>query len=152
VAGGDHVEPLALAYPLGEGEAGEAQADVTFVGGVDVVEVGDEIGGYDVAGAGGGEGADLLLAEGGQGVGGDGKPFPPGVGEGGEQNTVERGCGVFPSGAPGGGRRSAPPSNSGAMERPKATVLPEPVWAETSKSRPAVSSARTALCTGVGAA
>ena len=31
---------------------------------------------------------------------------------------------------------------AGAMARPKATVLPEPVWAETSRSRPSASSAR----------
>ena len=35
------------------------------------------------------------------------------------------------------------------MARPKATVLPEPVCAETSRSRPAASGASTASCTGV---
>jgi hypothetical protein len=33
-------------------------------------------------------------------------------------------------------KRSASPSSVGAMARPKATVLPEPVWAETSRSDP----------------
>ncbi len=40
-------------------------------------------------------------------------------------------------------------SRSGASARPKATVLPEPVWAETSASRPSRSVAITAFCTGV---
>ena len=36
-----------------------------------------------------------------------------------------------------------------AAAKPKATVLPEPVWAETSRSRP-FGASRTAACTGVG--
>ena len=40
----------------------------------------------------------------------------------------------------------------GAMARPKATVLPDPVWAETMRSRPAASASRTAAWTGVGVA
>ena len=38
-----------------------------------------------------------------------------------------------------------------AMARPKATVLPEPVWAETRRSRPLACSSSTAAWTGVGA-
>ena len=45
--------------------------------------------------------------------------------------------------------RSAPPSRVGAMAMPKATVLPEPVCAETSRSAPSASGASTAVCTGV---
>ena len=48
-------------------------------------------------------------------------------------------------------RRSASPSSVGAIASPKATVFPEPVCAETSKSRPAVLASRTASCTAVGA-
>ena len=44
------------------------------------------------------------------------------------------------------------PSSCGAMARPKATVLPEPVWAETIRSRPSASASSTAAWTGVGAA
>ena len=46
--------------------------------------------------------------------------------------------------------REASPSRVGARARPNATVLPEPVWAETSRSLPAASPARIAACTGVG--
>ena len=39
-----------------------------------------------------------------------------------------------------------------AMAIPNATVLPEPVWADTSKSRPRASGVMTEACTGVGSA
>ncbi len=54
------------------------------------------------------------------------------------------------SGAPAGANRSSAPSSVSAKARPKATVLPEPVWAETSRSRPAASACSTAACTGGG--
>ena len=44
---------------------------------------------------------------------------------------------------------AAPSISVSASARPKAMVLPEPVWAETSRSRPSASSAITAVCTGV---
>jgi superfamily II DNA/RNA helicase len=52
------------------------------------------------------------------------------------------------SGAAAGG--SAPSaSSSSAIARPKATVLPEPVWAETTRSRLRAPGSITALWTGV---
>ncbi len=48
------------------------------------------------------------------------------------------------SGAPGSGQRPLSSSRVLAMARPKATVLPEPVRAETSRSRPSASGAMTA--------
>jgi hypothetical protein len=59
---------------------------------------------------------------------------------------------ISASGAPYSPKRSASPSSVGAMAMPKATVLPEPVWADTSRSRPWASPSRIAACTGVGAA
>ena len=53
------------------------------------------------------------------------------------------------NGAAAGGRCSAAPSKVGPMASPKATVFPEPVCAETSRSRP-VSASSTASCTAVG--
>ena len=53
------------------------------------------------------------------------------------------------SGAPGASKRSAPSSSVGAMARPKATVLPEPVCAETRRSAPSASGASTAVWTAV---
>ena len=38
------------------------------------------------------------------------------------------------SGAPAASKASASPSSVGAIASPKPTVLPEPVWAETSRS------------------
>ena len=49
-----------------------------------------------------------------------------------------------------GVKRAASPSRVGASARPKATVLPEPVCAETSRSLPAASGPRIAAWTGVG--
>src|SRR3546814_15416936 len=53
------------------------------------------------------------------------------------------------SGSPAGASRSASPRISGAQARPKATVFPDPVWAETIKSRPAASGSSTACWTDV---
>ena len=49
-------------------------------------------------------------------------------------------------------RRSAPASSWSAIAMPKATVLPDPVCALTSASRPVASGASTAICTGVSVA
>ena len=45
-----------------------------------------------------------------------------------------------------------PLKSCGAIARPKATVFPDPVCAETMRSRPSASGSSTAACTGVGAA
>ena len=59
------------------------------------------------------------------------------------------GATITASGAP--GRGSSPPGiSSAAIARPKATVLPDPVRAETSRSRPTAPSSSTAAWTGVG--
>ena len=51
---------------------------------------------------------------------------------------------------PWGIRVSVGPSRVAAIAAPKAIVLPDPVWEETSRSRPAQSAARTAAWTEVG--
>ncbi|MNE97020.1 hypothetical protein D3C80_1953090 [compost metagenome] len=55
------------------------------------------------------------------------------------------------SGASAGPKLSLSPSRVEAAARPKATVLPDPVWAETSMSASPWPS-RTAAWTGVGSA
>ncbi len=59
---------------------------------------------------------------------------------------------ISASGFSAGSSASTPPSTSGAMARPKATVLPLPVCALTRRSRPAASGTSTASCTEVSAA
>ena len=54
------------------------------------------------------------------------------------------------SGAPGGGSAASSASSCTPMARPKATVLPEPVRAETTRSRPSASGWMTAAWTEVG--
>ena len=58
---------------------------------------------------------------------------------------------VAPSGAAARARVPSA-SNSDAKASPNATVLPDPVWAETIRSRPCASGSRTAACTAVGSA
>src|SRR5256885_1473802 len=53
-------------------------------------------------------------------------------------------------GAPAGVNRSLSPSSVRASARPNATVLPEPVCADTRTSRTSTSGAMTAAWTGVG--
>ena len=54
------------------------------------------------------------------------------------------------SGGPASPKVGSSPSSVSASSRPKATVLPDPVRDETSRSRPARAGAITSRCTGVG--
>ena len=64
-------------------------------------------------------------------------------------DIVDIGSTTSASGAAAGPKRSSSPSSFGAMARPKPTVLPDPVCADTSRSAPSRPGSVTASCTGV---
>ncbi len=57
---------------------------------------------------------------------------------------------ISASGSRAGPSVCAPSISVSAIAMPKAMVLPDPVWADTSRSRPSASASTTAFCTGVG--